>query len=238
VRVGVLGGTGGAGTEVVAELRRRGHDAVPLSRATGVDVVSGAGVSEAMPGLDALVDALQGDRAVLVDGSGQALTAARAAGVGHVVSLSILGSDRVPMGYYRLKQQQEAVVRAGGVPWSIVRATQFHTLLDFMFGAAARRGVLPLARVPIQPCDVAEAASALADRVEAGPDQAVTLFAGPRIERADQLAKAWAKARGKRRLPLPILPVGRTLGAVRRGGLTDASAPRGTVTFADWLRAS
>jgi uncharacterized protein YbjT (DUF2867 family) len=235
LRVAVLGGTGTAGRDVVAELGRRGHDAVPLSRAGGVDVVSGAGLAEGLAGADVVVDALQGGRDVLVDGVARALAAASGAGAGHFVSLSILGSDRVPAKYYKLKREQEAAVRDGGVPWSILRATQFHTLLDFIFGSAAKRGVLPLARVPIQPCDVAEVAVALADLVEAGPSNAVGCFAGPRVEHADQLARAWAHARGVRRLPVPIPAVGGTLRAVKRGGLTDPAAPHGTVSFADFL---
>jgi uncharacterized protein YbjT (DUF2867 family) len=241
--IGVLGGTGQTGREVVAELARRGHRAIALCRrapASGehrcVDVASREGPAEAMAGLDALVDVLQGGRPVLVDGVRSALAAAREAGVAHVVTLSIVGCDRVPLGYYRVKVEQEAVVREGGVPWSIVRATQFHSLLDETFANAARRGVLPLLRVPLQPLDHRELAPVLADRVEAGPSAGMEEFAGPRVERLNRLARTWARERGVRRVPLPVPAVGGVLRAVRAGGLTSPSAPSGRVTFEEWLR--
>jgi uncharacterized protein YbjT (DUF2867 family) len=242
--IGVLGGTGQAGAALVDELRRRGHRAIALSRTaprTGehrrVDVVSGEGLAAAMAGLDALADVLQGDRSVLVDGMRRALGAAREAGVAHVVSLSIVGCDRVPLAYYRVKVEQEAVVRESGGPWSIVRATQFHSLVAGTFASAARRGVLPLLRVPLQPLDHRELAPVLADRLEAGPDAAVSELAGPRVERADALAREWAAAKGVRRLPLPVPAIGPVLRAIRAGGLTSPGAPRGRMTFEEWLRA-
>lgn len=241
--IGVLGGTGRVGAELVDELGRRGHRAVVLSRTaprTGehrrVDVTSGEGLAAAMGGLDALADVLEGGREVLVGGVRRALAAAGEAGVARVVSLSIVGCDRVPLGYYGVKVEQEAVVREGGVPWSIVRATQFHSLVGGTFASAARRGVLPLLRVPLQPLDHRELAPVLADRLEAGPEAGVSELAGPRVERVDELARTWARATGVRRLPLPVPAVGPVLKAVRAGGLTSPGAPRSRVTFAEWLR--
>ena len=240
--VGVLGGTGQAGGATVAELRRRGHRAIVLSRRPPddgehrpVDVESGVGLAFAMCGLDALVETLSGPPGVLVWGTERALAAAGAAGVGHVVSLSAAGAGRAPHAYYRAKAEQEAVVRAGGVPWSIVRAAQFHSLLDEGFAAAARRGVMPLVRAPVEPVDPAEVAAALADRVEAGPDEAVTPLAGPYVERLDRLARQWARSRGVRRLPVAIPAVVPLLRAVRDGALLDPVPRRGRVSFADWL---
>lgn len=240
--VGVLGGTGNAGREAAAELDRRGHRTVVLSRtASGigehrrVDVVSGEGLGESMAGLDALVEVLNGSASVLVEGVNRALAAARAAGVAQVVSLSVLGADRVPFGYYRTKVAQQAAVEAGGLPWSVLQACQFHSLLDSVFAAAARRGVLPMLRVPLQPVDVREVGVRLADLVEMGPI-GVSRLAGPRAERLDRLAQAWAHARGVRRLlPLPVPVVGPALQAVRAGAFADPVAPRGRVTFEAWL---
>jgi uncharacterized protein YbjT (DUF2867 family) len=240
---GVLGGTGSAGREVTAELRRRGHEAIALSRhasAAGahraVDVTTGAGLEEAMAGLDAVVDAVGGKPDVFVDGASRALRAARVAGVGHWVSLSVVGAGDVPVAYHRAMGRREAVVRAGEVPWSILRATQFHTLLDMVFSGAARRGVLPLLRVPIQPVDPRDVAVALADLVETGPTGAVSEIVGPRIERLDELALAWAWAHDLRRLRVRIPAVGRALRTVRAGALTSPGAPHGATAFADWLR--
>jgi uncharacterized protein YbjT (DUF2867 family) len=241
--IGVLGGTGQLGGATVAELRRRGHRAVVLSRRPPedggehrpVDVESGVGLAFAMCGLDAVVETLNGPPGVLVWGTERALAAARVAGVEHVVSLSAAGAGRVPHEYYRAKAEQEAVVRSSGVPWSIVRAAQLHSLLDTVFAAGARRGLLPLLRAPLEPVDRVEVAAALADRVEAGPDEAVTAFAGPHVERLDRLARQWARARGVRRLPVVIPAVTPLLQAVRDGGLIDPAPVRGRVSFADWL---
>lgn len=242
--VAVLGGTGTVGREVVAQLSARGHRPLVLSRRPPrdgeaehrpVDLSRGEGLDAAMAGVDALVDVVQGGRDVLVAGLRGALAVAALAEVRHVVSLSILGADRVPLGYYGLKVEQEDVVRSGPVPWSIVRATQFHQLLASAFASAARRGVLPLVRVPLQPVDPREVAAVLVDRVEAGPSRTTEAFAGPQVERVDRLARAWAKAHGVRRVPLPLPVAGKVLRAVRRGGLTDEGAPRGTVTFGAWL---
>jgi uncharacterized protein YbjT (DUF2867 family) len=240
--VGVLGGTGQVGRLVVAELERRGHTAVVLCRSAPragehrcIDLTDCEGLDEAMSGLDALVDVLNGSQEILVDGLRRALDAAAKAGVGHVVSLSILGCDCVPLGYYRVKGEQEAVVRESGIPWSVVRANQFHSLLDAVFAASAKRGVLPLLRVPLQPVDAGEVARALVDRVLEGPEGGVSHFAGPRVERADRLARSWAEARGVRRMPLPVPALGGTLRAVRSGALTDPGAPHGSITFEEWL---
>jgi uncharacterized protein YbjT (DUF2867 family) len=242
--VGVLGGTGQAGGATVAELRRRGHRAIVLSRRPPeeggehrpADVESGVGLAFAMCGLDAVVETLNGPPGVLVWGTERALAAARAAGVGHVVSLSAAGAGRAPHAFYRAKAEQEEVVRAGEVPWSIVRAAQFHSLLDGLFASAARRGVMPLVRVPLEPVDVAEVATALADRVEAGPDEAVTALAGPHVERLDRLARRWARSRGVRRLPVVIPTAGPLLQAVRDGALLDPAPHRAGPSFADWLQ--
>jgi uncharacterized protein YbjT (DUF2867 family) len=242
--IGVLGGTGTAGREATAELRRRGNEAIVLARSApaegphrAVDVMSADGLEAAMAGLDAVVDVVGGSAEVVVDGAGRALRAARAAGVGHWVSLSVVGAGEVPVGYYRAMGRREAVVRAGEVPWSILRATPFHALLDTMFTGAARRGVLPLLRVPVQPVDAREVAVALADLVEAGPSGAVAEITGPRIERLDELALAWARAHHVRRLHVRIPAVGGALRAVRAGALNSPGAPHGTIGFGDWLRA-
>jgi uncharacterized protein YbjT (DUF2867 family) len=241
--IGVLGGTGRVGGATAAELRQRGHRAIVLSRRAPddgrehrrADVESGVGLAFAMLGLDVLVETLNGPPDVLVGGTERALAAARAAGVGHVVSLSAAGAGRAPHAFYRAKAEQEAVVRGAGVPWSIVRSAQFHAAADRAFAAAARLGVLPLLRAPIEPVDHLEVAAAIADRVEAGPDEAVTAFAGPHVERLDRLARQWVRARGVRRLPLRVPAAGVVLREVRDGALLDPAPVRGTVSFADWL---
>ena len=240
--IGVLGGRGQVGRLVMREAARRGHRPIALSRRAPregehrhLDVATADGLPAALEDVEALVDVLGGPPDVLVDGVARTLAAATRAGARHVVSLSILGADRVPLGYYGTKLAQEDAVRTGGLPWTLVRASQFHTLFAALFGAAARRGVLPLVRVPVQPVDPAEVAVALVDAIEAGPAMDVVAFGGPRVERGDRLARAWAGANGVRRLPLPVPAVGPVLRAVRAGGLTEPSAARGRRTFAAWL---
>src|SRR3954447_26460051 len=153
MRVGVLGATGTAGSAVAAELLSRGHEVLRLGRRGAdrqADVVSGEGLDEAFAGLDAVVECLNAKgtkpavvRPVLIDGVRAALAAAAGAGVDHAVSLSIVGCDRVPMAYYKVKVEQEGVVREAGLPTTVVRATQFHQLVDFALGATKRLGIIP-----------------------------------------------------------------------------------------------
>jgi uncharacterized protein YbjT (DUF2867 family) len=248
MRIGVLGGTGAAGGATVTELLRRGHQVTVLGRRAGdpradhrtLDVVTGGGLGTALVGLEAVVECLnatRNPRRVLVDGVRRALAAAGAAGVGHVVSLSVVGCDRMPLAYYRVKVEQEAVVRAASLPATVVRATQFHTLLDHGFTAVRRLGVLPAPRGALQPVDLADVAAALADAVErgAGPDTAI---AGPEILPVAQLARSWRRRRNSRR-PVLLLPaVGPPLRSLAAGGLTDAHAPRGVRTWEQYLSAT
>lgn len=240
MRVGVVGATGTAGGAAVRELRSRGHDVLALGRERA-DVVSGAGLPDAFAGLDALVECLNGPprdaRPVLVDGVGRALAAAAQAGVGHAVSLSIVGCDRVPTKYYAVKVEQEAVVRAAALPTTIVRATQFHGLVDFMLEATRRLGVLPAPRGVLAPIDPRDVAVALADAVERGPGADLAI-AGPEVLEIGDLARTWKVARGSRRPVLRVPALGGALRAVAAGGLTDPAAPRGTRTWGDYLAGS
>jgi uncharacterized protein YbjT (DUF2867 family) len=249
MRVALLGGTGTAGTPLAAELAGRGHDVRLLSRSApsqpragvghvAVDVTTGDGLAAGLDGVDAVVNAVDARKhaeEVLVEGTRRVAEAAARVGVGHVVGLSIIGCDRVPISYYRVKTAQEEAIRAGAVPWSILRANQFHELLATIFAAAARARVVPAGRLPLQPVAAADVATALADIVERGPSGDSAL-AGPRVERLGDLARTWREATGTRAVPVPVPLVAPALRAISRGGLCDAASPRGSVTFADWLR--
>src|SRR4051794_28155387 len=244
MRVGVLGATGTAGSAAAAELRSRGHEVVALGRRRAdrhADVVSGDGLDEAFTGLDAVVECLNAKgtkeavvRPVLIDGVRAALAAAAAAGVGHAVSLSIVGCDRVPMGYYRLKVEQEEIVRSAPLPTTIVRATQFHQLIDFTLGATRRLGIIPAPPLVLQPVAPADVAIALAEVVERGPG-ADAAIAGPEVLALRDIARAWRAARGSRRPVVPVPALGPTLTAIAAGGLTDQHAARGARTWAQYL---
>ncbi len=229
----VLGGTGVAGRAIVEALAHAGHDVVSASRSSGVDVATGAGLPAALAGATVVVDAAnatKGAEAVLVTGTGNAVAASRTAGIGHYVLIGIVGADRVPLGYYRLKLRQEAVVRAGGVPHTVLRATQFHPFVQDLVTRTGRLGVLPAPRARFQPLDPRDLGRAVVAAVAEGPgpDRAI---AGPEVLTLREIAE---QAGARRRLPIPV--PGRTARAVVAGGLTDEGAPRGTLTFREWLR--
>jgi uncharacterized protein YbjT (DUF2867 family) len=245
VRIAVAGGTGTLGAPLAAELRRRGHDVRALSRRSAefpVDLTTGAGLDGALTGCQVVIDASnnsspRGAKGLLVDGSARLLAAGREAGVSHHVCISIVGCDRTPLGYYKVKTEQERVTLDGPLPWSIVRATQFHELVAWGFGAAARFGVLPLPRARLQTVAAIEVARAVADVAEREPLRGRIEVAGPEVVELRELARRWRAASG-RRAALVALPLPGRLGRALREGKLTAAAPdvTGTITFTDWLR--
>lgn len=164
------------------------------------------------------------------------LEAERRAGVGHHVCISIVGIEHTPVPYYEVKVAQERLVEGSGLPFSVVRATQFHQLIDELFEAAARFRLLPGGSAILQPVDPAEVAGAVAEIAVAGALGGRTVVAGPRVEKLGALAAAWREARERRAaiVPAPLPPrLGR---ALRGGSLTDPGAQRlGTEGFSGWL---
>ncbi|MFJ8310066.1 MULTISPECIES: SDR family oxidoreductase [unclassified Streptomyces] len=244
--IAVAGGTGTLGRHVVAELRARGHNVRVLSRSSAeyrVDLTTGAGLAGALVGCDVVVDAANSTsprtmRSTLVDGTRRLLAAEREAGVGHHVCVSIVGCDRVPMPYYKVKTAQEDAVAAGPVPWTVVRATQFHELVATLFTATARARVLPAPKnVRIQPIAAAEAAGAVADAAESAPRMGRVEAAGPQVTDLRTLAGQWRATTGHRAALLPVPLPGRLGRALRAGGLTsDDPQAQGATEFAEWLR--
>ena len=245
MNIAVVGATGTAGTPIAAELERGGHEVRRLSRRSEthpVDLLTGEGLDAALEGCEAVIDAsnVQGRtkqaRELLVDGGRRLLAAEARAGVGHHVCLSIVGIEKVPMGYYGVKVEQEEMVRAAGVPWSIVRATQFHQLVNAAFGALAKARLLPRSKAPLQPIDPTEVATAVAAVAVGEPLGGTKSVAGPRAEPISDLARAWKSARGSSAVLVPIPLLGKAGAGLRAGGLTDDSPDvRGTITFSDWL---
>jgi uncharacterized protein YbjT (DUF2867 family) len=233
------------GSLVSAELSRRGHDVRVLSRHAPqyrVDLTTGDGLGRALAGCDVVVDASNNSSRhaaqTLVEGSRRLLAAGHAAGVTHHVCVSIVGCEKVPMGYFRVKAEQERVIEQGPVRWSIVRATQFHELLLAALSAGARWGVLPVPRARLQPVAGSEAARVVADTAEAGAQKDRIQVTGPEEADARDLARTWRSVTGRRTALIPVVLPGRLGRALRAGVLTsERPAVRGTVTFADWLAA-
>jgi uncharacterized protein YbjT (DUF2867 family) len=253
--IAVVGGTGMLGTQVVAELARRGHDVRVLSRRApgapvpgtvhhAVDLVGGEGLRDALAGADAVIEAANapgtGRKAtpVLVDGTRRLLAAESREQVGHHVAISIVGIDEVAFSYYEAKLAQERLVEQGPVAWSIVRATQFHGLLDWIFTWTARAGLVPANRFAVAPVDPRFVAGVLADAAEAGPGGRLPAVRGPQAPPLRELARIWARARGRRVRPvaLPLAPRHRR--ALTAGALVPGDdAITGGPSFDKWLRA-
>lgn len=219
----VTGGTGTLGRHVVMRLRQSGHRARIFSRnprghvdAVQGDLATGAGLQKAVAGIDTVIHAASDTahpfrgHATDIEGTRRLLKAARDAGVRHVVYVSIVGVDKSSYPYHRTKLKTEAVVREGSVPWTILRATQFHNLMEIFLRMFARLPVM--ATVPLhwqfQPVDAGDVAQkvvnvALAEAAGMLPD-----FGGPEIHDFKTIATAWLAARKDGRalvnLPLPV----------------------------------
>jgi uncharacterized protein YbjT (DUF2867 family) len=244
MRVAVAGGTGLTGRHVVDSLARSGHEPVVLSRSAGVDLVTGAGLAAALAGADAVIDVSNvttTKRAVaerfFTAATTQLRDAAAAAGVGHYVLLSIVGVDRVNLGYYAGKRRQEQLLAAGPVPWTVLRATQFHEFAEQVLERMPGRIVLPPA-MRSRPVAVAEVADALVEAVTAGPaDGYATELAGPEVLWLADMARLVLRRRGQRRWVLLVLLPGRVGRQLRAGGsLPPGEFREGKRSFADYLQ--
>lgn len=243
MRIAVAGGTGSVGRHVVDAARARAHDVVLLACSAGVDLTSGIGAAAALRGADAVVDVTNttaADRAGSVaffEATTRSLLAAEEeTGVGHHLALSIVGIDRAPEGYYAGKVAQEQLVRAGVIPWTILRATQFHEFAPQIYDRAkiGPFHVAPMMRT--QPIAAREVAEHLVRLVEAGPSGRVDDLAGPREEQLVDMVRAFARARGSRAW-IPAVPLPGAAGRAQRNGslLPGPDAVRGTQTYAEWL---
>src|SRR5688500_820978 len=204
MKIVVIGGTGLIGSKTVAILRQGGHEAVAAAPNTGVNTITGAGLKEAMAGTQVVIDLANSpsfeDRAVLefFETSGRNLFAAEAAaGVRHHVAVSIVGTDRMPdNGYFRAKVAQEKLIEKSGIPYTIIRATQFMEFLGGIAtsGADGSRGRLsPGLFQPIAADDVAAIA---ADVALAAPRRGIVEIAGPERAPLSEIIARYLKALG------------------------------------------
>lgn len=241
----VLGGTGLIGKQLVPLLRAAGHEVVPASPSTGVNAVTGEGLSAALKGVQVVVDVANSpsfeDKPVMdfFEKSGKNLMPAEAAaGVRHHVALSVVGTDRLQAsGYFRAKLVQENLIKAGSIPYTIVRATQF---FEFVGAIAQSGGDGKATRLPpamMQPIASADVAAALA-RVALEPPLGATIdIAGPDPIRMDDLARQYLTATRDARQVVTD-PGATYFGTpVNDQSLTPGANPRlGPTRFADWLK--
>jgi uncharacterized protein YbjT (DUF2867 family) len=243
MRIAVAGATGTVGSLVVRAAEERGHEVVPLSRRGGVDVVSTLGLDAALRGAEVVIDVLntpsvlkQAAVAYFEATTRNLLAAEARAGIGHHVALSIVGIDGVDAGYYAGKLAQERMVTAGAVPFSLLRATQFHEFGD-RFLRMARLG--PVAVVPaglLRPVAAREVAERLVRAAEDGPGGRLRDLAGPRDERLAGMVRELAAAEGDPVRPIELRLPGAFWRSLRSGVLRGGpDADRGEQTFEEWL---
>lgn len=239
MRIAVAGGTGVVGRHVVDVARERGHDVVVLSRSEGVDLTTAAGLAGRLDGVAVVIDTSnqvsqkRADSEAFFGGVTRTLLSAEAAaGVRHHVVLSIVGIDDVDSGYYAGKRLQERLLAEGPVPWSVLRATQFH---EFAEQALHFVRVGPFSLVPrmlSQPVAAREVGEALVDLAEGDAVGRAPELAGP--ERLQIVDLARKVARGRR--VVPVRMPGSAGKAMRTGALVPkGNGPRGSLTFDAWL---
>lgn len=245
MRIAVAGGTGTVGRHTVEAVRAAGHDAVVLSRSQGVDLVTGKGLDYALAGADAVIDVasvetLKASTAIefFTAATGNLVSAAANAGVGHLVLLSIVGIDRIPYDYYAGKIAQEKIVEASPVPWTILRATQFHEFAEQMFERAKLGPVHVAPNARTQPVAASEVGARLAALAAADPQGRVRDLAGPREEQLSDMVRAFARRTGFRGWIPRINVPGPQMAGMRAGhALPGPDADLGRQSFAEWLAA-
>lgn len=243
MRIAVAGATGNIGALTVAALQKAGHDVVRISRSLGVDLVTGDGLDAALTGVGAVVDATNATAAdpaetvaFFTDATRNLLAAEERAGVGHHVLLSIAGVDRVEgNAHYAGKREQERLVAAGPVPWSIVPATQFHDFAAMLAGWTERDGVAAIPPLLVQPVAPADVADVLAEVAAGTPQGRCPDLAGPEPQDLVDMARRTHQARGRtvKLVPTWAGPLGTDMaGNVLLPGEGARIAP---TTFEEWL---
>lgn len=245
MKIVVIGGDGLIGSGLVQILRERGHTARPASPRSGVNTLTGEGLADALHGADAVVDVTNSpswaDDDVMrffTTSTRNQLAAERDAGVRHHVALSVVGSERLPeSGYFRAKVAQEKLIEDGGVPYSIVRATQFFEFVDRIADAGFDGAAVRVPPILMQPIAARDVSAALADVACGAPVGGTVEVRGPEELRLDVLAQ---RALGARNDERSVVADPRALyygtPADDRSLVAGADALRGTTLFTDWLQ--
>jgi uncharacterized protein YbjT (DUF2867 family) len=246
MKIVVIGGHGLIGSKLVARLEDHGHEAVPADPSTGVDTLTGEGLAAVLEGAGVVVDVSNSpsfeDAAVLAffeTSTTNLLAAEEAAGVGHHVALSVVGTDRLSeSGYFRGKIAQEKLIRAGSIPYSIVHATQFYEFVGRIASDATEGDEVRLAPVLIQPMAADDVAAAVGRVAVGAPVNGIVEVAGPEPFRLDELIRHGLGAADDPRRVVAD-PGARYFGAVpgERTLLPGDDARLGETRFEEWLGA-
>src|SRR5215469_16168502 len=247
MKIVVIGGTGLIGSKTIPILRQHGHDAIAASPKSGVNTITGEGLKEAMAGTEVVVDLANSpsfeDKAVLefFETSGRNLLAAEAAaGVRHHVALSIVGTDRTAdNGYFRAKVAQEKLIKASGIPYTIVRATQFLEFLGAIAASSTDGNIVRLAPGQFQPIAADDVATMVADAALAAPRNSIIEIAGPERAPFNEFIARYLKAVGDPRQVVRDPEARYWGGRVEEHSLVPLGEARlGRIRLDEWLRRS
>ncbi|MGW5877360.1 SDR family oxidoreductase [Nocardiopsis terrae] len=239
----VTGATGTLGTPVVEQLRQTDHEIHTLSRHPGslettahaVDLRTGHGLDQALNGVDTVVHCATSPTGGDLRAATHLIRSARAAGVSHLVHVSIVGCDRIPLGYYRTKHTVEKALLASGLGVTVLRATQFHQLVRSICARAARLPAMPYPDIDVQPVDAAEVALRLVRLAQEEPAGRVPDLGGPHVESFHDLARAYLDATHTQRRLWPLRLPGRVFAGYRSGAHLAPDRAVGRTTFAQFL---
>jgi uncharacterized protein YbjT (DUF2867 family) len=240
----IIGGTGLIGSKLVARLKEQGHEAVPASPDTGVNTLTGKGLAEVLQGASVVVDVSNSpsfEEAAVMEffttSTRNLLTHAAAAGVKHYVALSVVGTERVPDSpYLRAKNAQETLIKAGGIPYSIVHATQFFEFIKRIADEATVGSIVRVPPVLIQPMAADDVAKAVATVAAGAPVNGTVEVAGPQEFRFDDLIRQGLRARNDPR-EVVVDPHAQYFGAEldERALIPAGKARLGEIRLQDWL---
>ncbi|WP_321801574.1 SDR family oxidoreductase [Caballeronia sp. J97] len=245
MKIVVIGGSGLIGAKTVAILRAKGHEAVAASPRSGVDSVTGAGLNEALRGAQVVIDVANAPSwapddvmAFFRASTTNLVKAEAAAGVQHHVALSVVGTDRMPdNGYFRAKLAQETLIAQSGVPYSIVRATQFMEFLGGIADAGMQDGKVHLSTGQFQPIAADDVAAIVADVALAAPLNGIVDIAGPERAPLHRIVGEYLKAQGDAR-EIVVDPKATYFGGtIEENSLVPLDdARRGSIALDDWMK--
>jgi uncharacterized protein YbjT (DUF2867 family) len=249
-RVLITGATGTLGRRVLSAASAAGHRVCALSRRARTDesevqwrcgdLLTGSGIDEAVDDVNVIVHcATQGTRDKDVTSMQNLTSAARRAGVEHLIHVSIVGIDEIPLPYYRTKLRVERVLEGSGVDHTVLRATQFHDLIATTFSLQRYSPVLcALRNVRFQPIDTRDVANRLVELVGSAPAGRVRDIGGPTVHTHAELARQYLRATRSRRSAIALPAPGRIFAGYRSGANLAPDNPVGTIEFSEFLAAA